>query len=67
MADGSVAFYLDRWVTTRIAKISSGIEVCTEFNEGNNEHVRRRLKASLQPSGGLIVRDQFHCFVSKVR
>ena len=65
VADGAVSFYLDRWVTTRVARVSSGLEVCTEFDDFNSEHVRRRSTACRQPSGRLVVDGQFHCFVSK--
>ncbi|KAM6502907.1 hypothetical protein JOM56_002884 [Amanita muscaria] len=41
VADGAVSWYLDRFVSARVAKYSYGVTVEEEFNPENPEHVRR--------------------------
>ncbi|TDL25780.1 hypothetical protein BD410DRAFT_813480 [Rickenella mellea] len=65
VADGAVGYYLDRWVTARVAKLSCGTNFCTDFDPKNSEHTKRKSATYRQPSGRLVVPNQFYCFVAK--
>ncbi|KAF5374600.1 hypothetical protein D9615_008990 [Tricholomella constricta] len=41
VADGGISFYIDHFVTARVAKYAYGIHVCTPYVSSNIEHLRR--------------------------
>ncbi|PFH47323.1 hypothetical protein AMATHDRAFT_43014 [Amanita thiersii Skay4041] len=51
VAEGSVSFYLDHYVTTRIAKYTYGIKVNADFDPDNSEHRRRERHAFVGADG----------------
>lgn len=67
VADGAIGYFLDRWVTTRVAKVSCGLQICSNFDTRNPEHRQRQHLKQKEPSGQVVLGGQFRCFVSKVR
>ncbi|KAK0222701.1 hypothetical protein EDD85DRAFT_860799 [Armillaria nabsnona] len=65
VADGAVSFYLDHFVSTRVAKFHYGIKVWTTYDPTNVEHQRRRNKTYLSDSGKLKVNDQYDTILAK--
>ncbi|KAM6502887.1 hypothetical protein JOM56_002864 [Amanita muscaria] len=51
VADGSVSWYLDRYVSTRVAKFSYGVMTRHLYNEKNADHVERESKKETQANG----------------
>ncbi|PBK82156.1 hypothetical protein ARMGADRAFT_1171030 [Armillaria gallica] len=52
VADGSISFYLDHFVTSRVAKYGYGLAVRIQFDPTNVEHQRRRSKTFISKSDG---------------
>ncbi|SJL14079.1 uncharacterized protein ARMOST_17534 [Armillaria ostoyae] len=52
VADGSISFYLDHFVTSRVAKYGYGLAVRRQFDPTNVEHQQRRSKTFISNSDG---------------
>ncbi|KAK0448954.1 uncharacterized protein EV420DRAFT_1566356 [Desarmillaria tabescens] len=65
VADGAVSFYLDRFVSTRVARFHYGVKVHTEYDPANVEHQRRRNKTYPGISGELKLDDQYDTILAK--
>lgn len=66
VADGALSFYLDHFVSVRVAKFSYGIECCMEFCNGDAEHQARYWKCLTRPSGREFIPGAFSEILAKV-
>ncbi|KAF6748676.1 hypothetical protein DFP72DRAFT_915785 [Ephemerocybe angulata] len=41
VSNGAVSFYLDSAVTSRVARLTYGVEVCVDYNSTDYEHIKR--------------------------
>ncbi|KAG7093473.1 hypothetical protein E1B28_007149 [Marasmius oreades] len=64
-ADGAVSFYLDHFVSVRVARWSYGIQCTTEFDAQNTEHLYREHLVTTEPSGTRVVPHVFSCILQK--
>lgn len=67
VADGAVSFYLDRFVSSRVARWTYGVECNRLFDKSNPEHLIRSHKVNTRASGDLCVSDGFNAILIKVR
>ena len=67
VAVGAVSFYLDHFVTARIAKFTYGSSCSRRYEPFNPEHVRRDAKSYLDPVGNKWVPDSFEIMLPRVR
>ncbi|KAF8638104.1 hypothetical protein AX17_002444 [Amanita inopinata Kibby_2008] len=65
VADGAVSFYLDHFVSVRVANFTYGIECLTGFDKNNPDHVARSDKAVFRPSGKIVLSDYFDVILKK--
>lgn len=67
VADGAISFYLDHFVSARVAKLSYGTDVAVPLNLNNPEHRKRRQKAYRNLTGLEYLDDVFSVILPKVR
>ncbi|KAJ7059084.1 hypothetical protein C8F01DRAFT_1370694 [Mycena amicta] len=65
VSDGAVSFYLDRFVSARIAKETYGIDCSTVYDSKEAEHRKRSVTTYLTQSGDLRIPGQFFPIVRK--
>ncbi|KAJ7214941.1 hypothetical protein GGX14DRAFT_609817, partial [Mycena pura] len=65
VSDGAVSFYLDRFVTARIAKDTYGIECGVKYNPSDAEHASRSKSTYMDESGDLRVFEKFSSILLK--
>ncbi|KAH9933533.1 hypothetical protein B0H21DRAFT_699461 [Amylocystis lapponica] len=65
VAEGALSFYLDHFVSVRIARYTYGVEIYKDFNPYNAEHVKRSHRISTQPSGCRVITGAFHSVLGK--
>ncbi|KAH8110514.1 hypothetical protein DFH11DRAFT_1514361 [Phellopilus nigrolimitatus] len=65
VADGAISFYLDQYVTSRIARFSYGMEFSWAFDPSNLEHKRRETTAVIWPSGRKMLPGGFNTALRK--
>ncbi|KAF9262594.1 hypothetical protein L218DRAFT_980444 [Marasmius fiardii PR-910] len=64
-ADGAVSFYLDHFVSARIARWSYGIKSITPFDRNKPEHLDREHLIFIQLSGSPGILNAFSCILPK--
>ncbi|KAL0573590.1 hypothetical protein V5O48_008367 [Marasmius crinis-equi] len=64
-ADGAVSFYLDHFVTARVARWSYGTDCVTKFNPKDLQHLARNHSVTTRPSGKRVIPNKFSCILSK--
>ncbi|KAF8629982.1 hypothetical protein AX15_003171 [Amanita polypyramis BW_CC] len=65
VADGAVSFYLDHFVSVRVASFTYGIECLTAFDQSDPDHLSRSNKAIFRPSGRIVLPDYFDVILKK--
>ncbi|THH08786.1 hypothetical protein EW145_g2475 [Phellinidium pouzarii] len=50
VADGAISFYLDQFVTSRVARLSYGIPIHCDYDPKNTEHIRHKKDFCIWPS-----------------
>ncbi|OSX61856.1 hypothetical protein POSPLADRAFT_1145484 [Postia placenta MAD-698-R-SB12] len=65
VAEGAVSFYLDHWVSARVARVTYGIECTTHYNESKPDHLQRRGNVRTRPSGRQVIPDHFSAILAK--
>ncbi|KAF7290140.1 hypothetical protein MIND_01327200 [Mycena indigotica] len=65
VSDGAVSFYLDHFVSARIAKETYGVEYASHYNPSNKEHKTRESSVYLSIAGDLRIPKQFAAIVRK--
>lgn len=66
VAEGAASFFLEKFVSTRIAKLTYGTEVCVDFDASNPDHRLRRGRITMQPSGRKVIPEAFSVLLPKV-
>jgi len=66
VADGAVSFYLDHFVSARVAKLSYGVGTSNPFNPNNPEHRKRFHKTFRNVAGLECLSDIFSIILPKV-
>ncbi|KAJ3489527.1 hypothetical protein NLI96_g2044 [Meripilus lineatus] len=66
VAEGAISFYIEHFVTARIARVTYGSDHVVEFNPTDPEHVIRRARAHTKPSGQIVIPEAFSVLLSKV-
>lgn len=59
VAEGAMVYYLGHLVTARVARLTIGTVCGVDFDEANEEHVKRKDQAKHRPSGVLTVPGKF--------
>lgn len=68
VANGTILYYLDRSVASRVSKASYGSSSCVPFDSQNLEHQKRSLLAYIKPlSRKRVLGGKFDCIIEKVR
>ncbi|PFH47369.1 hypothetical protein AMATHDRAFT_67869 [Amanita thiersii Skay4041] len=65
VADGAVSFYLDHFVSVRVANFTYGMECLTSFDPSNPDHVARSGKTIFRPSGRIVIPEYFDVILKK--
>ncbi|KAJ4471454.1 hypothetical protein J3R30DRAFT_1080306 [Lentinula aciculospora] len=65
VADGALSYYLDHFVSVRVARLTYGTDCVRVYNPRNMEHMRRRDTVITQPSGRKVVPNVFSVILSK--
>jgi hypothetical protein len=66
VADGAVSFYLDHYVTTRVARTTFGVHVRPLYDARDIEHRRRINKVFTDSAGDKRVPGAFSVILAKV-
>jgi len=66
VADGAISYYIDHYVTARVARWTYGLVVREAYDETNQQHLSRAHAVVTQLSGKLVVRGCFQVILSKV-
>ena len=67
VAIGAVSYYVDHFVTGRIAKFTYGVFGNTKYDSSNPEHVRREHKSWDDAIGVRRIPDHFRAMLTRVR
>ncbi|KAI0750429.1 hypothetical protein C8Q74DRAFT_1394251 [Fomes fomentarius] len=65
VAHGSVCFYLEHFVSARVAKMTYGVEIMVEYDNKNPEHRARSHTRITRPSGRVMLRNGFATLLKK--
>ncbi|KAG1792838.1 uncharacterized protein HD556DRAFT_1378586 [Suillus plorans] len=65
VADGAVSFYIDHLVSSRVARVTYGIECKRQYNFQDPEHLARRHKAVIDVDGETYIHEQFESILLK--
>lgn len=65
VADGALSFYLDHFVSARVANFTYGIECVTDFQRSKPEHLMRASTVIPMPSGRSVVPHMFSPILTK--
>ncbi|KIL53761.1 hypothetical protein M378DRAFT_93576, partial [Amanita muscaria Koide BX008] len=65
VADGAVSYYLDHYVTDRVAKYSYGLRVDVVFDPADPEHARRRHTKFMDADGKYYISGGFNTILKK--
>ncbi|KAF7362769.1 hypothetical protein MVEN_00626600 [Mycena venus] len=65
VADGAVSFYLDHFVSVRVSKHTSGIEIITPYISTDTEHCARVKSALRDAAGELMLPKMFSAILHK--
>ncbi|KAF5317360.1 hypothetical protein D9611_003531 [Ephemerocybe angulata] len=55
VSNGAVSFYLDSAVTSRVARLTYGIEVYVDYNSTDYEHIKRGHRVSVHSTKGIPI------------
>jgi hypothetical protein len=67
VGEGAVSFYLDHYVSSRIAKVSYGVKGSRSYKPNDPEHERRKRHIFARPSGHKMINGAFVTVLEKVR
>jgi hypothetical protein len=67
VADGAVSFYLDHYVTVRVASFNYGVICAEPFNNANPAHLRRLSTLITRPSGREVIPHCWSIILPKVQ
>ncbi|KAJ3980729.1 hypothetical protein F5890DRAFT_1575470 [Lentinula detonsa] len=65
VADGALSYYLDHFVSARVARLTYGTDCVRPYNPSNIEHMRRRHTMTTRPSGRQVIPSAFSTIISK--
>ncbi|KAI5115029.1 hypothetical protein M0805_009482, partial [Coniferiporia weirii] len=65
VADGAISFYLDHFVSSRVAGVTYGMRTRPVYDPNNPEHVRRKANIHVLPSGKQMVSGTFSVVLRK--
>ncbi|KAK0196216.1 hypothetical protein F5146DRAFT_319918 [Armillaria mellea] len=65
VADGALSFYLDHFVSARVANFTYGIECVTDYQPSNSDHLKRSSTIIPMPSGRSVVPHTFSPILTK--
>lgn len=66
VAEGAVSFFLQHFVSVRVARLTYGTICACEYDGDDPEHRIRRGRVFVKPSGRQCVPDAFAVILSKV-
>lgn len=66
VSHGAVAFFLKKFATTRVARMTWGVRDDTSYCADNPEHYKRRDKVKKDAGGTKRLHDVFRTFISEV-
>ncbi|KAI0824346.1 hypothetical protein BC628DRAFT_1322650 [Trametes gibbosa] len=59
VAEGAVSFYLENFVSARVARLTYGVEISTTYQKADPEHYARRAGKYIDASGTVLLRNGF--------
>ncbi|GJE91452.1 heat shock 70 kDa protein 12A [Phanerochaete sordida] len=65
VAEGATSFYLEHFVSGRVARFAYGTMCVVEYNPQDSDHVKRRGKAYTRPSGRTVIPNSFNMILAK--
>ncbi len=66
VAEGAVSYYLQRFVSVRMARLTYGSSCCIDFDEADAEHHIRRGNIYYRASGEAVLPDAYTVMITKV-
>ena len=66
VSDGAISFHLDHMVKTRVSKVAYGTFRQIEYDPDDLEHVARKNKMKVMPSGRELIPDAFATILPRV-
>ncbi|KAI8977709.1 hypothetical protein BD414DRAFT_580166 [Trametes punicea] len=66
VAEGTISFFLEHFVSARVMTITYGIDICTEYRTNDPEHYARRAEKYVQPSGRVVLGNAFSTILTKL-
>lgn len=66
VAEGAASFYLQQFVSIRVAKLTYGTKVAEHYNESNPEHRKRSATVGMNAAGRKLVPGAFAVALAKV-
>ncbi|EKM53451.1 uncharacterized protein PHACADRAFT_148058 [Phanerochaete carnosa HHB-10118-sp] len=65
VAEGAVWFFLEHFVSVRVARLTYGTTCVIEYNPQDSDHIKRRGKAYMRPSGRMVIPNAFNLILAK--
>ncbi|KAI0314647.1 hypothetical protein OF83DRAFT_1063497, partial [Amylostereum chailletii] len=66
VVEGAVSFYIDHYVSSRVAKMSYGTYYRTVFNPAKPDHRKRIQNAYMDVDGRVAIKGRFSCMILRV-
>ncbi|KAF9817090.1 hypothetical protein IEO21_03672 [Rhodonia placenta] len=65
VAEGAVSFYLDNWVSVRVARVTYGVKCSIQYTPSAPDHAQRSSTISQRPSGKQLIPGHFSVLLAK--
>lgn len=66
MADGTISFYLHHFVSSRIARVTYGLDVLRKYDDRNPEHTHRMERQFTDAHGEVLMFGAFATVLERV-
>jgi hypothetical protein len=67
VADGAISFFLDHYLSVRVARTTLGINMSVLYDHGSQHHRRRFRDIVTTPAGTKLLRNGFKVILAKAR
>jgi hypothetical protein len=66
VADGGVSYFIDHYVSTRVAKYAYGVNISTQYDKTNEEHLKRASSIYVDVQGDVLIPKAFDVILPMV-
>ena len=67
VADGAVSFFLDHYISVRVARVTLGIKLSLLYDKNKEDHRRRSNDTWANAAGTKLVKNSFRVILAKVK